>query len=141
MIGPNKADRFAKIVSQCEEVEGTEGGVLVQKEEYWDEPGVGEPIGAICERFEKWKATDDEWFGEVSLGLHYAAYIKDELDKGPFDYTFARNDRTPEEFYMRNATLLPGLELGIEKLKRQAQVNFYYGYLLNCILGNHSVYS
>ena len=144
LLGASKKDRFAKIVSQCQEVEGTEGGVLVQKEEYWDEPGVGEPIGAICNRFEKMKTTDDEWFGEVSLGeilkwissffmdtskiflgLHYAAYLKDELDKGPFDYTFSRNERVPEEFYMRNATLLPGLELGIEKLKCKAQVGLF----------------
>ena len=74
-------------------------------------------------------------------GLHYAAYIKDELDKGPFDYTFSRNDKYPEEFYMRNATLLPGLELGIEKLKRQAQVNLLgYEYELIFSSGNYSLH-
>ena len=53
--------------------------------------------------------------------MHYAAYLKDELDKQPFDYTFARPDAKPEPFYMRTNALLPGLELGLEQLKNKSQ--------------------
>ena len=90
--------------------------MLIQKQALWDAPGEGETIGAICDRFDR---TEPD-LAEVSLGVHYAAYLKDELDKDPFDYTYARG-RYADEFFMRQETLLPGLELAMEKMKRNAQ--------------------
>merc|ERR1711935_100401 len=101
--GKSKEAYFEHLSAQCEPISGTNGGVLIQKQALWESPGEGETIGAICDRFDK---TEPD-LAEVSLGVHYAAYLKDELDKEPFDYTYARG-RFADEFFMRQMTLLPG---------------------------------
>ena len=58
---------FQNLINQCEPLEGTDGGVLIQRSALWDEPGHGETIGAICDRFDK---ISPELSGEVFLTLN-----------------------------------------------------------------------
>lgn len=103
--------RFDQIMAECDPLPGTDEGVYLQRVECREQQGSGPTIGSMCDKFK-----GNEELGEVTLGLHYAAYIKDELDKEPFDYSYSRNTNRPEQFYMDNGTLLPGLELALREL-------------------------
>ena len=52
-LGKSISNIFQNLTNQCEPLEGTDGGVLIQRSTLWDEPGHGETIGAICDRFDK----------------------------------------------------------------------------------------
>ena len=120
-----KTDRFKNIEANTREVPGTNGGVKVTIAPLRNPRGQGNKIG---DRLRNHQTSMAEWEKEyrkhdpdyeltsfINVKFHYAAWLQDNLDGEPFDYTFARGDK-PEEAYVGEGTLLYGLELGMMEL-------------------------
>ena len=120
-----KTDRFRKIEANAREINGTNGGVKVTKPHLRHPRGHGIKIRDRLENHRKsmaaWEAKyrekdpDYELTSFINVKFHYSAWLQDNLDGEPFDYTYARGDK-PEEAYVGEGTLLFGLELGILEL-------------------------
>ena len=120
-----KTDRFRKIEENAREVKGTNGGVKVTIASLRNPRGHGIKIGDRLRNHqqsmklweEKYREEDPdyEFTSFINVRFHYSAWLKDNLDGEPFDYTYARGDKA-EEAYVGEGTLLYGLELGMLEL-------------------------
>ena len=103
-----KTDRFKNIEANTREVPGTNGGVKVTIAPLRNPRGQGNKIGdrlrnhrtsmAEWEKQYRKQDPDYELTSFINVRFHYAAWLQDNLDGEPFDYTFARGNQAEEAY-------------------------------------------
>ena len=101
----SKEDRFSKLMRRMRPVR-KDGGVLI--EEPLTEEGKGPTIKELVnDEAEAFEQVEDFNMSNIIVWFHYSAYLKDELEEGPFDHSYATGsfDNDP------NASLTLGYDL------------------------------
>jgi len=140
---------YEQLMQRMREIEGTNGGVFIEKE--MKESGTGASIAAALECERKAMATeydkstltikdksvlDKEANSDILIIFHYAMFLKSSLNAAPVDYTYNRGsaERDGQALKCRigDDTLLWGLEIGLKEMCHGAQTTIIvkpeYGY-------------